>query len=179
MGTRTWMRVVLTGAVVSLTAAALGGTSPAEGADGPTVAQYACQGATGYAASVPVAVDYLAYEPNRSAIATVRVGLTTPMGPVPADAGTIEAWISNAFTGFTVDTYDPVAGGYIPNGSAAPSGSARTAIAIPKVVTSNGSLKAARFTPGADSVYCGVYARILNAANGSGPVDQIAGPTQP
>ncbi|WP_344731462.1 hypothetical protein [Nocardioides fonticola] len=143
------------------------------------MAQYACQGATGYAASVPVAVDYLAYEPNRSAIATVRVGLTTPMGPVPADAGTIEAWISRGGSQDDFTTYDPVARGYTPNGSAAPSGSARTAITIPKIDTPLGTLKAARFTPGADSVYCGVYARIRNNFNASGAVDQIAGPTQP
>lgn len=180
MGTRTWMRVVLTGAVVSLTAAALGGTSPAEGADGPTVAQYACQGATGYAASVPVAINRITYEANRTQVATLTVGMTTPIGPVPAGAGTVDAWVAPTGAQVSPDTYDPVAAGDTPNGSAAPSGSALTAIAVQKIVIRFGAAKAARFSPTAASVYCGVYAR--NTADNNdpnAPLQQIAGPTQP
>lgn len=181
MGTRTWMRVVLTGAVVSLTAAALGGTSPAEGAAGPTVAQYACQGATGYAASVPVAVDYLAYGASRSS-GTFTVGLTTPIGPVPPDAGTLEAW-ARPYPGYSgPSTYDPVAAGETPYTSGAPSGSDRTSFSGAKLPTNQntGYDKAVRFTPTSNSVYCGFYTRSTSGFNSpSTSLDQIAGPTQP
>lgn len=145
------------------------------------MAQYACQGATGYAASVPVAIDYLAYEPTRSS-ATFTVGLTTPIGPVPADAGDLEVWGKPTQGIGESSSYDPVGAGETPFATGAPSGSDRTSFSGAKLANSpfGGWAKAVRFTPVSNSIYCGVYTRSTSGFNSPGTsLEQLAGPTQP